>query len=85
MSALGQKQTYAVRQLMSALPPKPDMCGATADVCFGPKADMGLTQMQQRPRILLIGAPIHDLAADHCKHWLDVFNFVRWDGEIVAI
>ena len=25
---------------MSALPLKADMCGATTDVCFGPKADM---------------------------------------------
>jgi hypothetical protein len=25
---------------MSALPPKADMCGATAHVCFGPKADI---------------------------------------------
>jgi hypothetical protein len=25
---------------MSALPPKADMCGATRDVCFGPKADI---------------------------------------------
>src|SRR5262245_2134138 len=25
---------------MSALPPKADMCGAVAHVCFGPKADM---------------------------------------------
>jgi len=59
MSAMGQKQTYAVHQLMSALPPiatakadfrqevmsalppKADMCGALAHVCFGPKADIG--------------------------------------------
>jgi hypothetical protein len=27
---------------MSALPPKADMCGATRDVRFGPKADIGL-------------------------------------------
>src|SRR5262249_1822190 len=27
--------------LMSALPPKADMCGATRDVRFGPKADIG--------------------------------------------
>jgi len=40
MSALGQKQTYALHQPMSALPPKADMCGALADVCFGPKADI---------------------------------------------
>jgi len=26
---------------MSALPPKADMCGATRDVRFGPKADIG--------------------------------------------
>jgi hypothetical protein len=57
MSALGQKQTFAPQQGMSALLPiatakadilrfvmsalllKADMCGATRDVCFGPKAD----------------------------------------------
>ena len=49
MSALGQKQTFAVQNGMSALPPiatakvdfpqticltrKADMCGASADVC----------------------------------------------------
>src|SRR5215475_14054079 len=27
---------------MSALPPKADMCGARSDVCFGPKADIGI-------------------------------------------
>src|SRR5262245_40971871 len=41
MSALGHKQTYAVRKAMSALPPKADMCGALAHVRFGPKADNG--------------------------------------------
>jgi len=40
MSALGQKQTCAAHKLMSALPPKADMCGATRDVRFGPEADM---------------------------------------------
>jgi hypothetical protein len=40
MSALGQKQTFAVHQPMSALPLKADMCGATSDVRFGPKADI---------------------------------------------
>ncbi len=40
MSALGQKQTYALQQAMSALPPIADMCSALADVCFGPKADI---------------------------------------------
>ena len=40
MSALGQKQTFAPQQVMSALPPKADMCGATRDVRFVPIADM---------------------------------------------
>jgi hypothetical protein len=40
MSALGQKQTCAAQNGMSALPPKADMCGATTDVRFGPKADI---------------------------------------------
>jgi hypothetical protein len=40
MSALGQKQTFALRKVMSALPPKADMCIATDNVCFGPKADI---------------------------------------------
>jgi hypothetical protein len=39
MSALGQKQTYAVQNVMSTLPPKADMCSAPALVCFGPIAD----------------------------------------------
>ena len=33
MSALGHKQTFALRNAMSALPPIADMCGATAHVC----------------------------------------------------
>jgi hypothetical protein len=40
--ALGQKQTYAVQNVMSALPPIADMCSALAYVCFGPIADMAL-------------------------------------------
>jgi hypothetical protein len=31
-----------VLRIMSALPPKADMCGAIAHVCFGPKADIAL-------------------------------------------
>ena len=39
MSALGQKQTFALQQAMSALPPKADMCSALGDVRFVPKAN----------------------------------------------
>ena len=58
MSALGHKPTYAVEnvrftpnsdresglpaKVMSALPPKADVCGTTRDVRYGPIADIGL-------------------------------------------
>jgi hypothetical protein len=41
MSALGQKQTFAAQNAMSALHPKADMCSAPAYVRFVPKADIG--------------------------------------------
>ena len=40
MSALGHKRTFAVQTCMSALLPKADMCGATSDVRYVPKADI---------------------------------------------
>ena len=42
MSALGQKQTFAVQQFMSALPSKADICSANRNVRFGPKADINV-------------------------------------------
>jgi hypothetical protein len=38
MSALGQEQTFAVHQPISTLPPKGDMCGATAHARFRPRS-----------------------------------------------
>jgi hypothetical protein len=43
MSALGQKQTFRNAIGMSALLPKADMCGALANVCFGPIGDIART------------------------------------------
>ena len=40
MSALGHKRICAAQTVMSALPPKADMCGAPADVRFVPIADI---------------------------------------------
>jgi hypothetical protein len=40
MSALGQKQTFAVQSGMSALPPIADICGAKRYVRFVPIADI---------------------------------------------
>src|SRR5262245_26761697 len=46
MSALGQKQTHAMQQRMSALPPiataKADICSALAHVCYWPIADIAV-------------------------------------------
>ena len=41
MSALGHKQTFALQNVMSALPPRADMCSAKAHVRFVPIADIG--------------------------------------------
>ena len=40
MSALGQKRTCVAQEVMSALPPKADMCSASRDVRFVPIADI---------------------------------------------
>ena len=40
MSALGHKRTFCVAIVMSALPPKADMCSAARDVRYGPTADI---------------------------------------------
>jgi hypothetical protein len=40
MSALNHKRTYALQNVMSALPPKADICSAQSNVCFRPKADI---------------------------------------------
>ena len=57
LSALGQKQTCAAQNVMSALRPKADMCSANRHVCFGPIADMASQHPRQqkppsfRPRV----------------------------------
>src|SRR5215468_906573 len=44
MSALGQKQTYAVQNGMSALPPKATSNATYGDVRLGPIADIALAK-----------------------------------------
>jgi hypothetical protein len=48
MSALGHKQTFGAAIIMSALPPKADMCSAIRDVRLMPKADMGSMNIEWR-------------------------------------
>ena len=43
MFAFGSKADIRGAKVMSALPPKADMCGAPAHVCFGPIADIVAT------------------------------------------
>ena len=57
MSALGQKRTCAAQKGMSALPPKADMCGATRDVRFVPKADIAPLIRSPRRRGRPVQAP----------------------------
>jgi hypothetical protein len=45
MSALGQKQTFAVHQPMSALPPKADIGELELHVRFGPIADIYMAEL----------------------------------------
>ena len=47
MSVMGQEQTYAPQQVMSALLPRADMCSARGHVCYGPEADMPLPTTSQ--------------------------------------
>jgi hypothetical protein len=42
MSALGQKRTFALQNVMPALLLKVDICSALTHVCFGPVADIKL-------------------------------------------
>ena len=56
MSALGHKRTFAVQKGMSALPPKADMCGALAHVCFVPIADIPRTNLVRQLFNHFVGA-----------------------------
>ena len=49
MSALGQKQTYAAQNSMSALPPIATSNATQGNVRFGPKADIGALAGQYHP------------------------------------
>ena len=47
MSALGQKQTYAVQNVMSALPPKRTCAVQLGDVRFVPIADIAPAELKR--------------------------------------
>jgi len=72
MSALGQKQTFAVQKVMSALPPTADICTAPADVCFVPIADITLSAMFQFEFALIAGSLLR-VYVEHLPH-----RFRQW-------
>src|SRR5262249_20919900 len=39
-TSISDRESEFPHKVMSALPPKADMCGAIAHVCFGPKGDI---------------------------------------------
>ena len=63
MSALGQKLTCAVQNVMSALHPKADMCGAKWDVRYVPIADIVLLKRAD-PMTTLFHQPSN---GSHCR------------------
>ena len=56
MSALGHKQTFAVQNGMSALPPIADICSAQAHVRFVPIADILNASIMGYPCRVTLGA-----------------------------
>jgi len=69
LSALGQKQTCAPQKAMSALPPKADVCGATSDVRFGPKADITThSSLVSATEIALIAGAANTTAGNIATH-----------------
>src|SRR5262249_61407286 len=66
MSALGQKQTFAPQKVMSALPPKADMCSATRHVRYGPKADIAALIQSLHRRVRVATMVSLDQALSRC-------------------
>jgi hypothetical protein len=64
MSALGQKQTFAVQNRKSALPPIADICSAQADVRFVPIADIGVVNSDLGSAIVWIMSTVASRADD---------------------
>ena len=65
---MGQKQTFAPQKVMSALPPKADMCGAARDVRYGPEADIGRITRSLRRLRLIVTAARQDQAHEPTGH-----------------
>ena len=68
MSALGQKRTFCDAAVMSALPPKADMCSALGYVRFVPEADIEEFGSHQKKNLgHARGFAISELALLYCE------------------
>jgi hypothetical protein len=65
---------------MSALPPKPDMCGALVDVCYGPKADIAYSN--RRKSLARNDWGREDATRDTLHLWL-LYNIVDLEEKYV--
>jgi hypothetical protein len=84
-SAMGQKQTFRSAIGMSASPLKPDMCGAAAHVCFGPKAD-SCSAAKGRLFDHLIGATLNRLRRGNAERLggLEVDDHSNFVGSVTG-
>src|SRR6202008_961178 len=62
MFALGHSRAFRRAIVMSALPPKADMCSALAHVCFGPIADIEGLGMRRFTLLELSDMELHEVA-----------------------
>src|SRR5262245_10518991 len=71
---------------MSASPPKADMCGALAHVCYGPKADIGRPKKERPPRgglaYTLMGRSI---ASGHWQTEALFFEFFPYPFKLLVV
>src|SRR5262249_10407681 len=62
----GPRKATIAFSMMSALPPKADMCGAKRHVRFGPKADIG--DLLERAKVVVEPWPL-SLSNTTCVRW----------------
>src|SRR5262245_48336586 len=80
--------------VMSALPPKPDMCSATAHVCFGPEADTNIIRSTYRRdlwlliTVLIVSAPririIGHFVVTHRSSFVTSFGNPAWIVKLIG-
>jgi len=69
MSALGQKQTLPHVRVMSALPPKADIDGASWNVRFVPIVSTGLSLLNEGPEAWALRAAVRGILGPLMEKW----------------